>query len=453
MNPMQMGLPTPNVNDHLNTRRDSMSRQSTNRRRQRLWTMAAVIGAIPLVGAGGADSVTGGEVLPATTDEPIVVGSILDRTGPINIYGVAMHDATELAIDSINEAGGVLGRQLELVSYDAQSSNELYTQYARTLALEDGAEVIMGGITERVRREAVRPIVDQQEVLYFYNEQYEGGVCDKNVFNTGVVPSQQLQALIPWAMENLGHASTCRQLTTTMARSRPSGSSDTRRRTVARSWGPSSFRWTAPTSIQSSPTLQQAGPDAIVSLLVGGNHIAFYRDFAARGWRRGSQSCRRRLGLATSRLYSPRKRLKASWSPIPYFQELESQANQGSSTAGMEYGSDYPYITDSAVTVWNGWHLWAAAVDKAGTPDRDKVIEALESGIAFDSPSGNIELDGPSHHVIQDVSIAEVNAARIQNPRNNPSVPPSFEQEVCDLIRNRRRTSSSRHSSSPSHQL
>jgi branched-chain amino acid transport system substrate-binding protein len=76
----------------------------------------------------------------------------------------------------------------------------------------------------------MRPIFSRNRVLYFYNEQYEGGVCDKNVFNTGVVPSQQHQALVPWAIENVGKRIHVWPPTTTTARSRPSGSSATRRR-------------------------------------------------------------------------------------------------------------------------------------------------------------------------------------------------------------------------------
>jgi branched-chain amino acid transport system substrate-binding protein len=391
--------------------------------------MAAVVGAIPLVGAGGADTFAGGE------DEPIVVGSILDRTGPINIYGLAMHDATEMAIDSINDAGGVLGRQLELVSYDAQSSNELYTQYARTLALDDGAEVIMGGITS-ASREAVRPIVDQQEVLYFYNEQYEGGVCDKNVFNTGVVPSQQLQALIPWAIENLGP----RLYVPAADYNYGQISAEWVERYAEENGGEvvgTEFIPLDSSNFDSVITdIQQAEPDAIVSLLVGGNHIAFYRDFAARGLTERFPIVSPTFGLGNEQVVLTPEEAQGIVVAYPYFQELESEANQEFVDRWHErYGSDYDYITDSAVTVWNGWHLWAAAVDQAGTTDRDAVIEALESGIGFDSPSGRIELDGPSHHVIQGVSIAEVNAEQgFDILETTSSVPPSFEQEVCDLI-------------------
>src|SRR5689334_16083428 len=65
----------------------------------------------------------------AAADE-IVVGSILDATGPINIYGLPMIDATKFAVDTINEAGGVLGRQLRLLATDCQSNNQVYAQNA-----------------------------------------------------------------------------------------------------------------------------------------------------------------------------------------------------------------------------------------------------------------------------------------------------------------------------------
>ena len=42
--------------------------------------------------------------------------------------------------------------------------------------------------------------------------------------------------------------------------------------------------------------------------------------------------------------------------------------------------------------------LWAEGVKKAASIDRMKVIEALESGIAFDGPSGKVSLDKPTHH-------------------------------------------------------
>jgi urea transport system substrate-binding protein len=82
---------------------------------------------IASLAAGVATAVGLGAGMVTAQENPIVVGSILDETGPLNIYGAPMVDATKLAIDQINAAGGVLGRQLQLISYDAQSDNAKYT--------------------------------------------------------------------------------------------------------------------------------------------------------------------------------------------------------------------------------------------------------------------------------------------------------------------------------------
>ena len=46
--------------------------------------------------------------------------------------------------------------------------------------------------------------MDKNEQLYFYNNLYEGGVCDSNVFVTGAVPEQQFSTLVTWMMEKYG---------------------------------------------------------------------------------------------------------------------------------------------------------------------------------------------------------------------------------------------------------
>lgn len=109
---------------------------------------------------------------------PVKVGSILDATGPLSLYGDPMVKATRLAVDTINANGGVLGRQLELVAVDSQSDIAQYTAGARTLAEDSDIVVVHGGITS-ASREAIRPIFNEAEMLYFYNQLYEGGVCEK----------------------------------------------------------------------------------------------------------------------------------------------------------------------------------------------------------------------------------------------------------------------------------
>ncbi len=372
----------------------------------------------------------------AADKKPIVVGSILDETGPLNIYGTAMVDATKLAIKQINENGGVLGRQLKLVSYDAQSDNAKYTLYANQLSLKDKAVVIMGGITS-ASREAVRPVINRNKTLYFYNEQYEGGVCDKNVFATGIVPSQQVAPTVAWAMKNLGKKFYI------LAADYNYGhiSTDWVKKYVAQAAGQVVGSEFIPLDVAEFSSvitkLQEAKPDVVFSLLVGGNHIAFYRQFVASGLRDKMKIVSATFGLGNEQVVLAPEESKDIVAVYPYFQEIDTPANkQFVAMWHKEFGKDYAYITDSAVTVWNGWHLWANAVGKAGSTGREKVIKALESGISFDGPSGTVTIDGPSHHVYQNTHFARANDKHgFTVLGGEKNVPPAFEKKMCDLIK------------------
>ena len=100
------------------------------------------------------------------------------------------------------------------------------------------------------------------------------------------------------------------------------------------------------------------------------------------------------------------------------------------------YGLDEPIISEAA-DVWNAVHIWAAAVEKAGTTDADAVIEALESGLSFDGPNGMVTMQPGSHHLKQNIYIVRGNREHgFDVIQKLEAVAPSFEDEKCDLIAN-----------------
>lgn len=373
----------------------------------------------------------------AKAADDIAVGSILDATGPINIYGLPMIDATKFAVDDINQSGGVLGRKLRLIEADCQSNNQVYAQNAVKLILDDKVSVLMGGITS-ASREAVRPVVDKYSALYFYNEQYEGGVCDKLVFCTGVTPAQQLGVLVPWAARQHG------KRFYTLAADYNYGhiSADWVKVYLKAAGGELSGEEFIPLDVVNFDSviqrLQSAKPDVVMSLLVGGNHIAFYRQFAAAGLKDKMAIVSATFGLGNEQVVLKPQEAEGIVVIYPYFQELDNSVNKDWVAAWRKrFGANYTYITDSACTVWNGWHLWAMAVNKANSLDHDKVIAALETGLTFDSPEGTIRLDPKSHHVVHSVHLAKVNDkngfAILESFAN---VEPSDTMKVCDLTAN-----------------
>ena len=373
----------------------------------------------------------------AKAADDIAVGSILDATGPINIYGLPMIDATKFAVDAINQSGGVLGHKLRLIETDCQSNNQVYAQNAVKLILDDKVSVLMGGITS-ASREAVRPVVDRYSSVYFYNEQYEGGVCDKLVFCTGVTPAQQLGVLVPWAAKQHG------KRFYTLAADYNYGhiSADWVKVYLKAAGGELSGEEFIPLDVVNFDSviqrLQSAKPDVVMSLLVGGNHIAFYRQFAAAGLKEKMAIVSATFGLGNEQVVLKPQEAEGIVVIYPYFQELDNAVNKDWVAAWRKrFGANYTYITDSACTVWNGWHLWAMAVNKANSLDRDKVIAALETGLTFDSPEGTIRLDPKSHHVVHSVHLAKVNdKSGFSVMESFANVEPSDTMKVCDLNAN-----------------
>src|SRR5690606_16231208 len=149
----------------------------------------------------------GGLAFPSVSlaADTIKVGVLLDLSGPLQLFGAVKAQCLRLAAEEINANGGLLGRQLELVSYDTQSNNQLYGLEAQQLGLRDSVAVVEGAVT-RAARELARPVLARAKTLYMMNMINEGtqGACDRNMFITGPTPRQLLDNLIPYMMEKHG---------------------------------------------------------------------------------------------------------------------------------------------------------------------------------------------------------------------------------------------------------
>lgn len=366
-----------------------------------------------------------------SNDQPIAVGSILAETGPLSVYGAPMAAATKLAVDSINESGGVLGRQLELTSYDSQSDIAKYAQYANTAVQKDKVSVLMGGVISP-ERDAIRPIAERAGVPYFFNQVYEGGLCDANTILTGTVPSQQMSALVPTAVEEYGKSVYVIAADYNYGRVSADWvktyASEAGATVVGEEYIPLSS--TDFGSVLNNIQAQQ--PDIVFSVLVGADHLSFYRQFASSGLNKDIQIVSSTFGPGNEQIV-----LGADAAGIvtayPYFSEGKPAENEAFLKTWAEAGQTDP-PADPAVTVWNAWHLWAAAVEQAGSLEHEEVMASIQKGVSYKGPSGNVVLDG-SHHLTQDITIAQADGAGgFKMLETLAAVKPEFEQEHCDFV-------------------
>jgi branched-chain amino acid transport system substrate-binding protein len=368
-------------------------------------------------------------------DDPILVGSLHDQSGPLAATGVPMVDSLDLAIQELNAAGGLLGRPLKMVHYDTQSNIQMYSQYAQQLALKDKVAVVHGGITS-ASREAIRPTFDRFHTLYFYNTLYEGGVCDRNIFCTGTTPAQTVEKLVPYAMGKSGKKAyviaadyNYGQIT---AKWMTKYVKDNGGEVLSIDFFPLDVTNFGPTISK----IQAAKPDLILSALVGGNHTAFYRQWTSAGMKGQIPIASTTFGLVNEPSTLDAKESDGVLGAYGYFEELTSPASSEYVAKLKKMKPDIPYISELAAATYEGFYLWAEGVKKAGSLDRMAIIEALESGISFDGPSGKVTIDHATHHVVRNAFLAECKERKWSVLESFPDAKPLDTAGVCNLIKN-----------------
>ena len=94
---------------------------------------------------------------------PIRLGQLVALTGDHAAYGQAERNAVEMAVTEINAAGGVLGRQLEVIFYDNRTRPEDTVNAARRLIDEDKVCAIIGPNGSGMHI-AAAPIIDRGRI-------------------------------------------------------------------------------------------------------------------------------------------------------------------------------------------------------------------------------------------------------------------------------------------------
>jgi branched-chain amino acid transport system substrate-binding protein len=373
----------------------------------------------------------------AFAEDPIKLGTAFDISGIFDAYGKPIDMAVKLAVKQLNDAGGLLGRQIQHIGYDTQSDMALYTQYAQQLTRQDKVDVVHGGILS-ASREAIRQTLRRAETLYFYNIQYEGGVCDRNTFVTGVTPAQTTEVQIPYTMEKWGKTvyilAADYNYGQLMARWIQKYFADNGGSTVAVEFFPLDVADFGSTITK----IQTAAPDMVYSALVGGAHLSFYRQWAAAGMKARIPLASTTLGVGSEHLVLTPEEGDGIIVCYNYSPELDTPANKAFTTAwGEMHGANtVPNIHELAVSNYQGIMLWAEAVKAAGSIEREKVIEALDSGLSYEGPAGMVTIDPQTHHATLDVHIMEMRDQKLNVLESFDARPPIDTQLVCDLVAN-----------------
>lgn len=330
---------------------------------------------------------------------------IVDDGGERSSDDLVFDEDDDILVDSGDS--GVLGRELQLLSVDGQSNNAVWQQLARRLIQQDQVDVLVAGFAS-AEREAIRPIVDQFNQLYFYTNQYEGGVADANTFCTGPVCEQQVIPTVQYMVENFGPRCftiaadyNFGQLTAAWTRAFiPLVGGEI----VAEEFVPLSVSEFS----QVIARVQQANPDWVMTLLVGQNHHNYYPQAAAAGLRLPMASTvNMAQGYEHKRFPAPS--MANMHNAIQYQLEVPTERNRAFVQRWMTMFPEDEYIGEMAQNTYFTIHLYAKAARLAGTTDQETVRRALELGWNIEAPEGSVFLEPGTHHCAHPIRLAHCN--------------------------------------------
>jgi urea transport system substrate-binding protein len=393
---------------------------STRRSRPYLIAMAllflvATLGALAAwwrsngVGAGGesVEGVVKSPLAAAPSGPPVNVGVLNSLTGAMGASGSATIDATLLAIDEVNQAGGVLGRPVVPIVRDTRSHVENFAPEAERLIAEDRVSVIFGCWTSSGRKSVV-PIVEKHDNLLVYPRSYEGIEESPNVFYLGSTPNQQIIPAVRWANDTLkkrrfflvGSDYVFPRIANEIIKLQIEEIGAELAGEAYRPLGSDDFDGIA-------ADIAAAKPDCILSTVSGDSAIAFIQALRKAGVTPAHTPTISFSIGEEEILHLDVSQVAGDYAAGRYFQSIDTEENRRFISKFRAKFGPQRVLTDPMEAAYMGVKLWAAAVNEAGSLETRLVRQAMR-GIRLPSPGGETRIDPATHHAFRMSRIGRV---------------------------------------------
>ena len=364
-----------------------------------------------LVLAGG---VMTAAIAPASAQDTIKVGILHSLSGTMAISETTLKDVMLMLIEEQNKKGGLLGKKLEAVVVDPASNWPLFAEKARELITKDKVAAVFGCWTS-VSRKSVLPVFKELNSILFYPVQYEGEESERNVFYTGAAPNQQAIPAVDYLMKEekvqrwvLAGTDYVYPRTTNKILEAYLKAKGVKPDDVMINYTPFGHSdWQ--TIVADIKKFGSAGKKtAVVSTINGDANVPFYKELGNQGLKATdipvvafSVGEEELAGIDTKPLLGH----LAAWN---YFESIKTPENAAFIEKWKAFTKNPKRVTNDPMEAHVvGFAMWVKAVEKAGTTDPDKVIDALPGIKATNLTGGTSEML-PNHHITKPVFIGEI---------------------------------------------
>lgn len=341
-----------------------------------------------------------------TSGASVKVGAVNSLSGGLAVSESVIHDAIVMAVEQINAEGGVLGKQLDLLSEDGASEPTTFAEKAQKLVNSDCVAAVFGGYTSASRK-AMLPVFEGSDALLYYGQQYEGLESSPNIYYSGATTNQQIIPSLDYLKEQgvkslylVGSDYVFPRTSNAIVRAYAAANGIEIKGEDYVPLDSTNFS-TIVNKIRS------ADADAVFNVVVGGSLTSFFREYNSAGLTPemmpvismcvGEEEVKS-IGAAS---------LVGQLSSWNYYQTLDTPANAAFvADFKQRFGADR-VTSDPMESAYTAVKLWQASVEKAqsfAVPD----IQGAAGGVSVDAPEGTVTIDGENHHVTKTARIGKV---------------------------------------------
>jgi urea transport system substrate-binding protein len=366
------------------------------------------------IGATAAITVSAAAFMPVLAQETIKIGVLHSLSGTMAISETTLKDVMTMLIEEQNKKGGLLGKKLEAVVVDPASNWPLFAEKARELITQHKVAATFGSWTS-VSRKSVLPVVKELNHVFFYPVQYEGEESERNVFYTGAAPNQQAIPAVDYLMKEenverwvLAGTDYVYPRTTNKILEAYLKAKGVKEEDILINYTPFGHAdWQ--TIVSDLKKFGSAGKKtAVVSTINGDANVPFYKELGNQGVKATdipvvafSVGEEELAGIDTAPLVGH----LAAWN---YFQSVDEPINSEFIKKWRAFTKNDKRVTNDPMEAHViGFNMWVKAVEKVGSTDADKVIDALP-GIKVPNLSGGVSEMLPNHHITKPVLIGEI---------------------------------------------
>lgn len=338
--------------------------------------------------------------------EPIKVGILHSLSGTMAISERSVADATLMAIEEINEKGGLLGRKIKPIVVDGKSNWPTFAREAERLIAEEKVSVIFGCWTSASRK-TVKPVFEKYNHLLFYPVQYEGLEESPNIVYTGAAPNQQIIPAVKWCFDNIGKRFFLVASDYVFPRSANAIIKDQVTALRGEILGEEYIVLGSSDVEDAVQKIIKTQPDVILNTINGDTNVAFFRELRKAGITPDkiptmsfsiAEDELRALGV---------ENMLGDYACWNYFQSIDTMENKGFvERFKRKYGPSR--VTDDPMEAgYFGVYLWAQAVKDAGTDDVNEVRK-VTADQSFNAPEGMIYIEPENNHVWKTVRVGKI---------------------------------------------